>query len=292
MRIIAGPTSTVLSRRVAELLHSRIVDVESKVFPDGESYVRLTAPISDEGVAVIQTLSRPQDASIIQLLQLLSAAEGHGAIRVMAVVPYFAYARQDKRFLEGEAVTAALLAKLIKEAGADAFMTVDAHSVDSTKGFAIPVTNIDASPVISEKLLEMKLNGASVVAPDVGALDRARSLAKFLAGEAFSMRKTRDRTTGKIVIADADFDVAGRNIVIFDDVISTGGTVTECIKSLRRHNPSRIVVACVHALMVGNALDRILAAGSEEIISTDTLPSTVKTVSVAPLIAEELSRSA
>lgn len=292
MRIIAGPTSTVLSRRVAELLHSRIVDVESKVFPDGESYVRLTAPIRGEGVAVIQTLSRPQDASIIQLLQLVSAAEEHGAMKVTAVVPYFAYARQDKRFLEGEAVTAGLLARLIKEAGADAFMTVDAHSVDSMKGFDMPVTNIDASPVISEKLLEMKLNGASVVAPDVGALDRARSLAGFMKGEAFSMRKSRDRTTGEIVMADADFDVAGKSVVIFDDVISTGGTVTECIKILRRHNPSRIVVACVHALMVGNALDRIVAAGSEEIISTDTLPSTVKTVSVAPLIAEELSRSA
>jgi len=292
MRIIAGPTSTLLSRRVAELLHSMVVDVESKVFPDGESYVRLTAPIRGEGVAVIQTLSRPQDASIIQLLQLLSAAEEHGAMNVTAVVPYFAYARQDKRFLEGEAVTAGLLARLIKEAGADAFMTVDAHSADSMKGFEIPVTNIDASPVISEKLLEMKLNGASVVAPDVGALDRARSLAALMKGEAFPMRKSRDRTTGKIVMANVDFDVAGKSVVIFDDVISTGGTVTECIKILRRHNPSRIVVACVHALMVGNALDRIVAAGSEEIISTDALPSAVMTVSVAPLIAEELSRSA
>ena len=292
MRIIAGPTSTALSRRIAELLHSRIVDVESKVFPDGESYVRLTAPVRGEEVAVIQTLSRPQDTSTIQLLQLVSAAKEHGAMKAIAVVPYFAYARQDKRFLEGEVVTAALLARLIKEAGADAFMTVDAHSVDSTKGFTIPVTNVDASPVVSEKLLEMKLNGASVVAPDEGALDRARSLARFLAGEAFAMRKSRDRATGKIVMADADFDVSGKNVVIFDDVISTGGTVTEGIKILRRHNPSRIVVACVHALMVGNALDRILAAGSEEIISTDTLPTTVKTVSIAPLIAEELSRSA
>ena len=292
MRIIAGPTSTALSRRVAELLHSRIVDVESKVFPDGESYVRLTAPVRGEEVAVIQTLSRPQDTSTIQLLQLVSAAKEHGAIKAIAVVPYFAYARQDKRFLEGEVVTAGLLVRLIKEAGADAFMTVDAHSVNSTKGFTIPVMNVDASPVVSEKLLEMKLNGASVVAPDEGALDRARSLAKFLAGEAFSMRKSRDRTTGRIVMADADFDVSGKNVVIYDDVISTGGTVTEGIKILRRHNPSRIVVACVHALMVGNALDRILAAGSEEIIATDTLPTTVKTVSVAPLIAEELSRSA
>jgi len=292
LRIIAGPTSTALSRRIAELLHLRIVDVESRVFPDGESYVRLTAPVRGEEVAIIQTLSRPQDTAAIQLLQLLSAVKEHGAMKAIAVVPYLAYARQDKRFLEGEVVTAALLAKLIKEAGADAFMTVDAHSIDSTRGFSIPVTNVDASPVVSEKLLEMKLNGASVVAPDEGALDRARSLARFLAGEAFSMRKSRDRTTGKIVMADADFDVSGKNVVIFDDVISTGGTVTEGIKILRRHNPSRIVVACVHALMVGNALDRILAAGSEEIIATDTLPTAVKTVSVAPLIAEELSRSA
>jgi len=292
VRIIAGPTSSALSRRVAELLHSRIVDVESKVFPDGEGYVRLTAPVRGEEVAIIQTLSRPQDTSTIQLLQLVSAVKEHGATKAIAVVPYFAYARQDKRFIEGEVVTAALLAKLIKEAGADAFMTVDAHSIDSTKGFAIPVTNIDASPVVSEKLLEMRLNCASVVAPDEGSLDRARSLARLLNGEAYFMRKSRDRTTGKIVMADADFDISGKNVIIFDDVISTGGTVTECIKILRRRNPSRMVVACVHALMVGDALDRIIAAGAEEIISTDTLPTTVKTVSVAPLIAEELSRSA
>jgi len=292
LRIIAGPTSSGLSRKVAELLHSRIIDVEAKFFPDGESYVRLTAPVRGEEVAVIQTLSRPQDTSTIQLLQLMWAARDYGATKVIAVIPYFAYARQHKRFLEGEAITAVMLARFIQEAGAGAFMTVDAHNIDSMKGFTIPTINIDASPVVSEKLREMKLQGASVVAPDEGALNRARSLASLLDGEALFMRKSRDRVTGKIDIADVDFDVSGKNVVIFDDVISTGGTVAESIKIIRRHNPARIVVACVHALLVGDALDRVLAAGAEEIISTDTLPTIVKTVSVAPLIAEELSRSA
>lgn len=292
MRIIAGPTSAGLSRKVAELLHSRIVDVEAKSFPDGESYVRLTAPVRGEEVAVIQTLSRPQDTSTIQLLQLMWAAKDCGATKVIAVTPYFAYARQHKRFLEGEAISAVMLATLIQETGAEAFITVDAHNTDSMKGFTIPVINIDASPVVSEKLREMRLQRSSIVAPDEGALNRARSLAGLLDGDAFFMKKSRDRVTGKISTAEVDFDISGKNIIIFDDVISTGGTVAESIKILRRHNPARIVVACVHALMVGDALDRILVAGAEEVISTDTLPTTVETVSVAPLIAEELSRSA
>jgi ribose-phosphate pyrophosphokinase len=292
VRIIAGPTSAALGRRIAELLHSRIVDVESKTFPDGEGYVRLTTPVDGDDVAIVQTLSRPQDTSLIQLLQIISSARDFGATNVIAVVPYFAYARQDKRFLDGEAVTAALVARLIEAAGADVFMTVEAHSLDSIRGFTIPVVNIDAAPVVSEKLRELKLLGACVIAPDEGALMRVRSLAGLLEGEAFFMRKTRDRTTGKIVIADIDFDISHKDVVLFDDVISTGGTITEGIKVLRKQNPTKIVVACVHPLLAGDARDRILAAGALDIVSTDTLPTTVITTSVAPLIAEELSRSA
>jgi ribose-phosphate pyrophosphokinase len=292
LRIIAGPTSAGLSRKVAELLHARIVDVEARSFPDGESYVRLTAPVRGEEVAVIQTLSRPQDTSAMQLLQVMWAARDCGATKIIAVTPYFAYARQHRPFLEGEASSAVMLAKLIQEIGAGAFMTVDAHKADSLKGFTIPAANIDASPIISEKLREMQLQEASVVAPDEGALNRARSLAGLLDGDAFYMRKSWDRLTGKISTADVDFDISGKNVIIFDDVISTGGTVVEGIKILRGHHPARIVVACVHALMGGDVLDKIFVAGAEEVITTDTLPTTLKAASVAPLIAEELSRSA
>jgi ribose-phosphate pyrophosphokinase len=292
LRIIAGPTSTALSRRVAELLHLRIVDVVQKTFPDGESYVRLAAPVGGDEAMIIQTLSRPQDTSIIQLLQIISAAKRYGATKVIAVVPYFAYARQDKSFLEGEAVTCMLLSNLIEVAGAQSFLTVEAHSCDSMSYFTIPTKNIGAAPIISEKLREMGLEGASVIAPDQGALERTRSLANFLCGESFSVKKQRDRVTGKVTVTESDFDVSGKNVVIFDDIISTGGTVIETIKAVRKQNPARLVVACVHALLVGDAFERILEAGAERIVSTDTLPSKADTVSVAPLIAEELSRSA
>jgi len=292
MRIIAGPTSTALSRRVAERLNLRIVDVEQKTFPDGESYVRLTAPVKGDEVVVIQTLSRPQDTSIIQLLQIISAAKQSGAEKIIAFVPYFAYARQDKVFLEGEAVTCMLLSGLIEKAGAQSFFTIEAHSEDSMKYFTIPAKNISAAPVISEKLRKMNLEGASVIAPDQGALERARSLANLIGGESFSVKKQRDRVTGKISVIESDFNISNKNVVIFDDIISTGGTVVETIKIVRKQNPSRIVVACVHALLIGDAFSRIIEAGAERIISTDTLPTEADVVSVAPLISEVLSCSA
>ncbi|MEM2885659.1 MAG: ribose-phosphate diphosphokinase [Thermoproteota archaeon] len=292
MKVIAGPTSTVLGRKVAELLNSGVVDVEQRTFPDGGSYVRLAAPVAGDEAIVVQTLSRPQDTSIMQLLQIISAAKRFGATKVVAVVPYFAYARQDKAFLEGEAVTCMLLSGLIESAGAQAFVTVEAHSRDSMGYFTIPAANVCAAPAISGKLREMGLEGASVIAPDQGALERARSLAKMLGGESFSVKKHRDRVTGKVVVTESDFDVSGKKAVIYDDIISTGGTIVETAKVVKKQNPARIVVACVHALLVGDALERIFAAGAERVFSTDTLPSKTDTVSVAPLIAEELSRSA
>lgn len=290
MIIVPGPASLTLGRTVAELLKSRIVPVVFKSFPDGESYIRLDGKVKDEEVVIIQTTGPPQDLNLITLLLMVDASKDLGAKKVMVVVPYLAYTRQDKCFLPGEAISVNTLIKCIETVETDRFITINVHEETVLKKFRIPAKNLSAIPLLAKHFKNNGLPGAFSVAPDFGAIGLAKEAAAVLGGGCGWLRKKRDRFTGEICLEEKRFDVEGRDVIVFDDIISTGGTIATAVKLLKTQGARRVYASCVHPLLVDGAQQKIMKAGAEEIVGTNCVPSTINVVSVAPLIADALSK--
>ncbi len=290
MIVAPGPASVSLGYRVARELGVEVVRVKFKTFPDGESYIRFLDPVEGEDVAIIQSTHPPQDTNLLRLLLMSKTAKRLGARSVVAVVPYLAYARQDKEFLEGEAVSVDVVIGLIEASGVDEFLTFDIHSMDILERFSIPAKSLSAIPALAEHVRTMGLSGALSVAPDEGAIGLAKAAAEVLGGGWSWMRKERDRVTGEIRMWLEEVEASGRDVAIFDDIISTGGTMARAVSLLKSAGARRVVCACTHPLLVGDALSRILGAGCDTVIGTDCVPSPISVVSVSGLIAEELRR--
>ena len=289
MKIIPGPSSTKLGNSIAEILEIETVRIAHKKFPDGESYIRFEGEVAGEEVAIVQTTGPPQDTNLIQLFILADAAKDLGAKRVIAVVPYLAYARQDKRFLPGEAISIQTIGKLLKASGIDELLTVNVHQEKILEKFEIPARNISAIGLLANYFKSRGLEGDFALAPDKGASEFATEASKILGGGYGWLHKERDRYTGEVKTEEKTLDVSGKDAIIFDDIISTGGTTANAVKILKKQGARRIFAACVHPLMIGNAKERILQSGAEEIVGTDSVPSDVTVVSLAPLLAKALA---
>jgi ribose-phosphate pyrophosphokinase len=288
--LVPGPTSQSLGQKIAETLNAQIVSVNLKSFPDGEYCLRFDGDWKGEEVVVVQSTGPPQDTNIMQLLLMLDAAKDLGAEKVTAVVPYLAFARQDKRFLPGEVVSAETVVKLIEASGTDRFITVNIHSENTLKRFSVPTENLSAITLLAEHFKSRGLDGAFSLSPDKGAVGLAEEADRVLGGGCGWLRKERDRYTGEIQVEEKSLNVKGRDVIVFDDIISTGGTIARAVKMLKTQGARRVYAACVHPLLIGEAKQKILQNGAEEIVGTDSIPSSVKTISLAPLIAEALAR--
>ena len=289
MIVVPGPASQSLGQKVAENLNAQIVSVNLKNFPDGEYCLRFEGELKGEEVVVVQSTGPPQDTNIMQLLLMLDAAKDLGAEKVTAVVPYLAFARQDKRFLQGEVVSAETFVKLIETCGTDRFITVNIHAENTLKRFSVPTENLSAITSLAEHFKNRGLDGAFSLSPDKGAVGLAEEADRVLGGGCGWLRKERDRYTGEIQVEEKSLNVEGRDVIVFDDIISTGGTIARAVKILKNQGARRVYTACVHPLLIGEAKQKIMQSGAEEIVGTDSIPSSVKTVSLAPLIAEALA---
>ena len=290
MIIVPGPASQSLGQKVAETLNAQIVSVNLKTFPDGEYCLRFEGDVSGEEVVVVQSTGPPQDTNIMRLLLMLDAAKDLRAEKVTAVVPYLAFARQDKRFLPGEVVSAETVVKLIEACGTDQFVTVNIHSENTLKRFSVPTENLSAITLLANHFKNRGLDGAFSLSPDKGAVELAEEADRVLGGGCGWLRKERDRYTGEIQVEEKSLNVKGRDVIVFDDIISTGGTIARAVKMLKTQGARRVYAACVHPLLIDEAKQKILNNGAEEIVGTDSIPSSVRTVSLAPLIAEALAR--
>ncbi len=288
MKIILGPASRELGKKIAELLGAETIPLVFKTYPDGESYVRLEDSVKNEEVAIVQTTSPPQDTRLIQLAFIADAAKRHGAKKVTAVVPYLAYARQDKIFLQGEAVSIEAIARMLKAVGIDSLITVNVHQEKVLDKFPFPAKNVSAIPLLAEYFKQRGFKKAFALAPDIGAIYIAEEAKKILGGECGYLEKHRDHYTGQISVEKKTFNVKGKTVIIFDDIISTGGTIVAAAKILEELGAGKVFAACAHPLLIGDAEKRILDAGVEEIVGTDSVPSQVSKVSLAPLIAKQL----
>jgi len=288
MKIVLGSASTTLGEKIAELTNVEKVPVAHKTFPDGESYIRLEGNVQNEHVVIVQTTSTAQDTRLIQLAFMADAAKRNGASKVTAAVPYLAYARQDKTFLQGEGISIETIARMLQAAGVDALLTVNIHAENALKKFPFPAKTLSAIPLLAEYFVQKGCKKAFALAPDKGAMYIAEQAQVVLGGEAGHLDKQRDRHTGQTTQTAEGLNVKGQTVIIFDDIISTGGTIVGAAKILREHGAERILAACVHPVLVGDAEKRILDAGVEEIVGTDSVPTHVSKVSLAPLIAKAL----
>jgi len=290
MKIILGPASAQLGNEIAQLLEAEPVPVACKTFPDGESYVRLEGQVQNEDVIIVQTTSPPQDTRLMQLALMADSAKRNGAKRITAAVPYLAYARQDKIFLQGETISVETIARMLKAAGVARLLTVNVHEEKVLAHFPFQAKNISAVALLAQYFVKKGNAKAFALSPDKGALLIAEEAKKVLGGECGYLEKERDRYTGQVTMEKKKLDIKGKTVIIFDDIISSGGTIVAAVKILNELKPKEIYVACVHPLLIGEAEKLILQAGVDEIVGTDSVPSSVSKVSLAPLISKELAR--
>ncbi len=289
--VVAGtsPGSKDFAKSLAASLGARLVEAVHRVFPDGERYVRIQEKLDGETV-IVQTLSPPQDSSIIEALLLADAAKSMGAERLVLVAPYLAYSRQDRRFLEGEPVSIAVVMRSLASAGYNGLVTVEIHKEESLEHF--PGKALSVSPYTYMASRIPLPSSPLVLAPDKGALRRARELAEALGADYDFLVKYRDRHTGEIRVEPKDLDANGRDVVIVDDIISTGGTIARASRLLLEQGARSVTVVVAHALMVGGAEDKLRQAGVSRVYAANTLPprsgGLVEYIDVAPLVARSL----
>lgn len=280
MFILGGTSARTIAEDISKELQQPLIEVTYKRFPDDEFYVRILDDVKGEDVLIVQTTY--PDTKIVELLLMQDAVYEAGANEITVALPYFGYSRQDKKFEEGEPISARAIAEHIS-LHADYVITVDPHKEHVLDFFNVPAYSCSAVVEIAKYLKEKDVD--FVLAPDKGAKKRAQQAAGIIGCEYDYMEKTRiDGTT--IKIKPKNLDAKNKNVAIIDDIISTGGTMAKSIRELKKQGAKKVSVACTHGLFVGGAKEKLLSAGCDEIISTDTIEDEFSKVKTAPCIAE------
>ena len=293
LKIIGGSAGRVLATLVAREVGVKASEAEIRRFPDGEKYVRITEDVAGQDVVIIQSIHHEPDALLFEYFLLCDTIKDLGAKKIIAVLPYFAYARQDSRFNPGEAVSFRTVTKLIEDVGTSELFSVDMHQHRVERAsdlFRIPVHNLTAAPLLAEYVkLHALPDKPVVVGPDEESEQWASAAAKVIGADHDVLKKKR-LGDEKVEITTRALAVHGRDVLLIDDIISTGGTIVEATKALKGQGARRIIVACTHPILAHDALARIYGSGAEIVVGTDTVPSPISYVSVAPLIAEAISK--
>jgi len=286
--VISGKSSEDLARKLSRKIKANLVKSEVRIFPDGESKITLSGNISKRKSIVVQSIYPPVDTNLVQALSLISKAKEISS-EVIAVIPYMGYARQDREFLPGEIVTMKVLANLFKGVGASKIIAVDIHSKMGLKHFTIKSKNVTAIPDLVKYFKKLSLKNPLVVSPDQGGKNRAKEFAEKFESEYISLEKKRDRKTGKVQIKTKNSDtVVGRDLILVDDMISTGGSIIKATQFLKKQKCKRVYVACTHALLINDAEKKIKKAGVTSIVSTNTIPGKTSVVDVSNTIAKAI----
>jgi len=299
LEIITGNANPALAREVAEHLQVRLSQVEVGRFPDGEVMVEVRENVRGGDVFVIQSICTPPNENLMELLLMMDALRRASAKRITAVIPYFGYARQDRKVAPRVPISAKLVADLITTAGAMRVLTVDLHAGQIQGFFNIPVDNLYAMPVLIN-YLRKRLDGqnVSVVSPDAGGVERARAFARRLNANLAIIDKRRQRASeiaGMRLVGEVKDTVA----VLVDDMIDTAGTITEAAKVIAAAGATEVLAVATHPILSDPACDRLSKSIIKEIIATNTIPlrakaqaelPKLKMLSVAPLIAEAVRR--
>ena len=285
--VIGGGASKDLARRLARRLRAVYIETETKIFPDGESKITLQKIPKKSVILVVQSTYPPVDTNMLQALSIIAQVRKISS-RTYAIIPYMGYARQDKQFLSGEVITMSVVAKMLQSAGAKKVIVVDIHSNTALNHFNIPTENISAIPELAKYFKKLNLKNPLVVSPDAGGSSRSKKFASLLKSDFIVLKKHRDRKTGRVNIQTTKADVQGKDLIIVDDMISTGGSVIKAAQFLKKQKCKRVFVACTHGLLVGDAEKKIRKAGVSRIISTNTIPGNTSKVDVSGILAKSV----
>jgi ribose-phosphate pyrophosphokinase len=294
MRIFSGGANASLAKEISEYLGQPLGEVKLKRFCDGEVNFQVLENVRGADCFVIQPTCPPVNENIMELLVMIDAFKRSSARRVTAVLPYYGYARQDRKEKPRVPISAKLVGDLITAAGAHRLLTLDLHAGQIQGFFDIPVDHLYARPVILDYLAQLKMERVTVVSPDAGGVERARAYAKRLGATLAIIDKRRvDDNVAEVMHLVGD--VQGRNCVVIDDLIDTAGSIVSAAEVLRREGADRILVAATHPVLSGPAISRISASDIEAVIVTNTIPlppekaiKKIKVLSVAPLLGEAI----
>jgi ribose-phosphate pyrophosphokinase len=297
MKIFTGSSNPALAQEIVEYLKTDLGRCVLKRFSDGEIRFYIDENVRGEDIFIIQSGSSDANSHLMELFLMIDAFKRSSAGRITAVIPYFPYARQDWKDKPRVPISARLVSDLIEKAGANRILTMDLHSPQIQGFFSIPVDNLMASPVLANHIKTLKLDEVTVVSPDAGGVGRARVFAKRLDAPLAIIDKRRPAPNVAEVLHVIG-DVAGRNVVIFDDMVDTAGTLTESARALSEQGAKRIFSAATHPVLSGPAVDRIAPSKLEKIFVTNTIPLTDKAaasgrfavLSVAELFGEAIRR--
>ena len=288
INVIAGNSSEDLAKKISKKLNANLIKSELKIFPDGENKITLKGNFSKCKTIVVQSIYPPVDSNLIQALSLISKAKENSS-EVIAVIPYLGYARQDREFLHGEIVSMKVLGKLFKGAGATKIIVVDIHSKMGLKQLKLKSQNISAIPNLVKYFKKIKLKNPLVVSPDQGGKERAKKFAKESKLEFIALEKSRDRKTGKVEIKNHGLkEVVDRDLILVDDMISTGGSIVKAAEFLKKQKCKRIFVTCTHALLINDAEQKIKKSGVTRIVSTNSIPGKTSVVDISDVIVKAI----
>ena len=292
--LLSGTSNVPLAQKISEELRQPLGDIEITRFMDNECRVYVKEPVEGKNVVVIQSLSQIADQHLVELCLIGQALKSLKAKDTVAVIPWLGYSKQDKEFRKGESVSAQLVAKFIEAAGFDRIISLELHSENLIPYFRIPVTELS-----TRKLLSHALKGAvglKVVSPDKGGQGRSERFARDLGLPIVYLTKIRDVVTGKVVITDISEDVSGDPLIIFDDIINTGSTAIRAGEFLKKHGAADITFLATHAVLAGDAAEKLSKSPIDRIVVTDTIDGSntdknkkIQVVSVAPLIAASIA---
>ena len=295
--LIAGPASQILGVKIAQELDIDVINTETKTFPDGENYLRINIEnetlIAEKEVIIVQSTgpnaSENQNSRLIELFMMIDSVKSMGAARIIVVAPYLAYARQDKVFRPGETQFAKVIFSIINSLRIDELYVVDIHAPAVLDWCNCKTINIDSMKLLADYIKSKEENDIVVVSPDKGAIERSKAFAKHFGEEVpvEVFEKERDLKTGEIKMSGS-LSLKDKIVVISDDIIATGGTMAAAIKLAKESGAKNIYAVATHALLLEQAKFRILNAGADEIIGTDSIDNEASKVSLAKIVADYL----
>jgi ribose-phosphate pyrophosphokinase len=300
MKILAGNSNRPLTEAIAAYLGVPLTKCQVRRFADMEIFVEIQENVRGQDTFIVQSTSYPTNDHLMEMLIMTDALRRASARRITAVIPYFGYARQDRKPGPRTPISAKLVANLITRAGADRVLTVDLHAGQIQGFFDIPTDNLFAAPVLVHDIRQrLELDNVMVVSPDVGGVVRARALAKRIDAPLAIVDKRRDRA-GEAEVMNIIGDVSGKICILIDDIVDSGGTLCNAADALRVQGAREVFAYITHGVLSGGAAARVAASSLRELVLTDTIQSTeairvsknIRVVSIGPLIAEAIARIA
>ena len=297
LKIVSGNANIQLAQDICRELNIPLGKANVKKFSDGEIQVEIEENVRGMDVFVVQSTCTPVNRSLMELLIMMDAIKRASAERITAVIPYYGYARQDRKVAPRVPITAKLVADLITTAGSDRLLTVDLHAGQIQGFFNIPVDHLYSAPVIVEYIKKQYANNLVIVSPDAGGVERARAFAKRL-GATLAIIDKRRPQPNESNIMNIIGDIQGKTALLLDDMVDTAGTLTQAANALRKEGAQKIVACCTHPVLSGKAIEKIMQSDLEELVVTDTIPlqeeakacKKIVVLSVAELLGEAIKR--